>query len=186
MTADGASTPCGAALAALPGVPVRRLAAGDRAAVGRWRLRVVHPPGPPGGPGEGGAGDGTRNDRSLVVVAEALGRRCLLTGDAEARAERRVAGLLADGGAAGPYDVLKVAHHGSKTSTTPALLAAARPRLALVSAGPGNPYGHPAGEVVRRLVRAGARVLRTDRDGAVHLAWDDAGPLRIELPGSPR
>ena len=70
--------------------------------------------------------------------------------------------------------------------TTAELLAAARPRLAIVSAGVRNPYGHPAPAVLNRLERSGARVLRTDRDGAVELRWGARGPLRIYLPASPR
>lgn len=187
MAAAAAGSPCADSLAAIPGVVVRRLAAGDRAEVGRWRFAVLGPK-PGDGPVREAAG---RNDRSLVLFAEAGGRRCLLTGDAESRTERRVAARLGSAIAETdpnrrPCDVLKVAHHGSKTSTTPALLAAARPRLALISAGVRNPYGHPAPEVVARLERAGARVLRTDRSGAVHVSWQPGGPLRIELPASPR
>jgi competence protein ComEC len=68
-----------------------------------------------------------------------------------------------------------VAHHGSKGSTTPRFLAAASPRLALVSAGAGNPYGHPAEPVLRRLALRGTPLLRTDRDGMVRVTWRDEG-----------
>jgi competence protein ComEC len=66
-----------------------------------------------------------------------------------------------------PVRVLKVAHHGSKTSTSRELLDAWRPQLALISAGRGNAFGHPTREVLERLEGAGARVLRTDRDGEI-------------------
>lgn len=171
-------SPCGDALAASPGVRLRPLAAGDVREVGSWRFEVLHPE--RDGPRRGGD-----NDRSLVLAAEALGRRVLLTGDVEAAAEREVAARL---GAQGRvrFDLLKVAHHGSKTSTTLPLLAAVHPRIALVSAGPANPYGHPAAPVLARLERAGALVLRTDRQGEVRLSWERGGPLRLELPASPR
>ena len=65
-------------------------------------------------------------------------------------------------GAVRPADVLKVAHHGS-AHQAPELLAAVRPRVALVSAGADNDYGHPAATTLRDLRRAGAAVARTDR-----------------------
>jgi competence protein ComEC len=68
--------------------------------------------------------------------------------------------------------VVKVPHHGSRSSSRPALVARASPRLALISAGAGNAFGHPHLEVVERYRRAGALVLRTDRDGTVEVATD--------------
>jgi competence protein ComEC len=100
------------------------------------------------------------NDASTVVVARVGGVRFLLTGDAE-RAEE--AWLLAQGSSRLDVDVLKVAHHGSATSSTPAFLDAVSPRLALISVGAGNMYRHPSVDVVRSLAAAGAIVLRTDR-----------------------
>ncbi|HMB51671.1 MAG TPA: DNA internalization-related competence protein ComEC/Rec2, partial [Thermoanaerobaculia bacterium] len=151
--------------AAIPGRPsrLRRLAAGDEVAVGGWRFQVLHPPPSPPEPGRLLRLAQTRNDRSLVLAAEALGRRVLLTGDVEARAERL---LLREGAGELPAFALKVAHHGSKSSSGERFLAAVAPRVALVSAGRRNPYGHPAPVVVERLERAGAVVLRTDRMGA--------------------
>jgi competence protein ComEC len=64
-------------------------------------------------------------------------------------------------------DVLKVAHHGSATSSTPDFLDAVRPRVALVSVGAANSYGHPSAEVIRSLLERGAQVLRTDQLGTV-------------------
>jgi competence protein ComEC len=69
-------------------------------------------------------------------------------------------------------DVLKVGHHGSKNSTTPELLVAVQPRIGIISAGEGNLYGHPSPELLERLESAGVRILRTDRDGAVHVLTD--------------
>jgi competence protein ComEC len=63
-------------------------------------------------------------------------------------------------------DLLKVGHHGSKTSTTPRFLAAVEPRYAIVSAGHHNPYGHPKIEVLDRLQDAHIRTFRTDAIGA--------------------
>jgi competence protein ComEC len=68
--------------------------------------------------------------------------------------------------------VLKVPHHGSRSSSRPALVARAAPGLAVISAGARNAFGHPHPEVVERYRRAGALVLRTDRDGTVEVATD--------------
>jgi competence protein ComEC len=92
----------------------------------------------------------------------------LLTGDLERDSER----LLVTAGRIEPVDVLKVAHHGSRTSTSPAFLSAARPSLAVISSGAGNRYGHPSPQVVARLRAAGARVLRTDVHGGVIISTD--------------
>jgi competence protein ComEC len=159
----------------------RPLVPGDHLAVGRWRLEILHPP--PSGVLESRGKDPKGNDRSLVFVATAPGgRRVLLTGDIEAVAERR---LLSDPEALA-CDVLKVAHHGSQTSSTARFLAAARPRLALLSSGRDNPYHHPSPKVVRRLERAGVHVLRTDHHGRVRLLFREDGTMvttTIALPG---
>ena len=68
--------------------------------------------------------------------------------------------------------MLKVGHHGSITSSTPAFLDAVSPRIALVSVGVGNSYGHPSPQVMAGLVKRGAQVLRTDRLGTVVVATD--------------
>lgn len=119
------------------------------------------------------------NAASAVVRVRFGGIRLLLTGDAE-RAEEEW--LLRHAGDALPADVLKVGHHGSRTSTSEAFVAAVRPRIALVSVGGGNLYGHPAPEVMRRLSAAGATVLRTDQLGAVVLRTDGT-KLEVETAG---
>lgn len=70
-------------------------------------------------------------------------------------------------GLVGRVDVLKVGHHGSKNALTPELAAALSPRIALVSAGAGNRYGHPADKTLRELADAGAQIWRTDEAGDV-------------------
>ena len=91
-----------------------------------------------------------------------------MTGDLEADAERR----LVAGGLIEPADVLKVAHHGSRTSTTEGFLAAVRPSLAVISSGAGNRYGHPSPKVLARLRGTDTQVLRTDRGGGVIITTD--------------
>ena len=92
----------------------------------------------------------------------------LLAGDTGAATER----ALLESGADLRSDVLKAGHHGSAASTSSEFLAAVRPRFVLVSAGEGNAYGFPSREVLARCRKAGARVLRTDLDGAVEIRTD--------------
>jgi competence protein ComEC len=113
------------------------------------------------------------NDNSLVVRVAYAGRGVLFTGDLEEDGELELTrrGDLA-------VDVVKVAHHGSRTSSTEELIAATRARLAVVSCGRGNRFGFPAAEVVARWRAAGAEVLRTDERGAVTVVIDADGGLR--------
>ncbi len=110
------------------------------------------------------------NDASIVLLGTFEGRRFLLTGDAQADVEE----LMVERGL-GPVDLLKAGHHGSSSSTTGTLVAAARPMLAAVSVGARNDYGHPSREVITRLAAAGAMVLRTDEVGTVDVALGAAG-----------
>jgi competence protein ComEC len=161
---------------ALPNAPPDgRLATGDRLAVDDLHLRVLWPdPGKvPLEPPDGGRGI---NDVSVVLVGEVAGRRILLTGDVEDDVDPL---LVARG--LPPIDVLKVAHHGSKTASTPAFLDVVKPAVAIVSAGAGNPYGHPARSTLDRLASTGARVLRTDTDGSVEV---DIGASGVHIAAS--
>lgn len=165
---------CTGVLLDLPGTRLRLLAAGEEATVGRWRLRVLHP--------ESDERRGT-NERSLVIRAEVFGRSFLLTGDIESWAEFRLLSCCEEDVR---VDLLKVAHHGSKTSSTASFLDAARPRLALVSAGVRNIYHHPSETVLERFAERGIPLLRTDRDGMVLVRVEEDGHWRIETPGAPR
>lgn len=142
--------------------------------MGRWRLTALHP--------DADERRGT-NERSLVLRAEALGRSVLLTGDMESWAESRVLDCCARQARA---EILKVAHHGSKTSSTEPFLEAIRPHLALISAGVNNLYHHPSPVILDRFQVRGIRALRTDRDGMVLLRFREDGRTQIELPGAPR
>jgi len=111
-----------------------------------------------------------KNDDSLILQLHYGKRSILLPGDAEKSSEREV--LAENSEDALHSDVLKVGHHGSKNSTTPAFLAAVHPRVGVISVGDANPYGHPSPELLERLEAAGVRILRTDRNGAVHVLTD--------------
>ncbi|MEQ1354066.1 MAG: ComEC/Rec2 family competence protein, partial [Candidatus Acidiferrum sp.] len=111
-----------------------------------------------------------KNNDSLVLRLKYGERTLLLPGDAEKQVENT---LVAEDSAGELHaDVLKVGHHGSKNSTTEEFLRAVNPKIAIISAGEDNPYGHPAPDLLARLEASGARILRTDRDGAIHILTD--------------
>ncbi len=116
------------------------------------------------------AATSAKNNDSLVLRLRYGNRTMLLPGDAEKQVEREM--LSEDEAETLHSDVLKVGHHGSKNSTIPEFLAAVQPRFAIISAGEFNPYGHPHAELLERLGKTGAVILRTDRDGAVHVLTD--------------
>src|SRR6202030_1600697 len=109
------------------------------------------------------------NDNSLVVRISYGQRSILFVGDAEHQAEGTLLATARDRLRA---DVLKVGHHGSRTSSTPAFIAAVAPQEAVVSVGCRNRFGHPHPLTLSTLEAAGARLWRTDRDGAVVVTTD--------------
>jgi competence protein ComEC len=144
------------------GIARRALAAGDApiAPGGVWRVAVLHPPAAARGLGE--------NDASLVLLVRYGATRVLFTGDVEAAGEAllgRTAPMLA-------ATVMKVPHHGSRTSSTRALLARVRPGLAVALLGARNRFGFPAHEVRERYGALGAAWRQTDRAGEVVVASD--------------
>lgn len=115
---------------------------------------------------------GTRSDvnSNSVVLKVRYGEvAILLTGDAEPHTEKW---LLEEHPKALGAQVLKVAHHGGRHSTSKRFLEAVRPKVALISSGAGNDYGHPAPATLKRLGKTGAEVFRTDRDGTIRVSTD--------------
>jgi competence protein ComEC len=108
------------------------------------------------------------NDDSLVLRLEDGSIRFLLSGDIQKKVEQRLVAQHAEITA----DFLKVPHHGSKTSSTPDFVGAVAPKVAVVSAGEANPFGHPAPSTIERYTQAGVHLLRTDRDGIVTALTD--------------
>jgi competence protein ComEC len=145
------------ALAEDAGARPERIAAGAVIRSGQLRLQIVWPP-----PELLGTSDAGQNPNQLAVVAVARWRdfSMLLTADAEAET------VPLD---PGPIDVLKVAHHGSDDAGLDDLLDRTRPRLALISVGAGNPFGHPTPGTLATLARHHVPVLRTDLDGTIGL-----------------
>jgi competence protein ComEC len=109
------------------------------------------------------------NDDSMVMKVVYSRTSALLEGDAERATEQEIASQDVHA------DLLKVAHHGSATSTIPSFLAAVRPRYAVISVGTHNVYGHPRLDVLDRLGKAGVETYRTDLNGATSFYLNGAG-----------
>jgi competence protein ComEC len=116
------------------------------------------------------------NDNSLVVRIDHARRMILFAGDLEREGEEL---LHARQGRRLRADVVKVAHHGSATSSTPRFVAVTAPALAVISCGALNRFGFPAERVVARWQARGATVLRTDRAGAITLVIGRDGAMRV-------
>lgn len=157
--------------AARRGVPVVRAVAGERRRAGPLDWQVLWPPPDPAPTPDG------PNDASVTLLVRVAGLTLLLLGDLEPPAQRALLRTPA-GARLPPVDVLKVAHHGSAYQD-PELLRRAAPRVALLSVGRDNPYGHPAPSTLAALRARGAAVLRTDRDGAVAVVGGGGGELRV-------
>ncbi|WP_394385578.1 ComEC/Rec2 family competence protein, partial [Streptomyces cacaoi] len=154
-------------------------------AVGDAAVRdgAVHAGAPSDGSVAQGEEGGGANDASITLLVRTGGLTLFLPGDLEPEAQQ---GLLALWPGLKRVDVLKVAHHGSRYQDGE-LQRRLHPRIAFVSAGSDNPYGHPAPETVHRLQASGALVARTDRHGALALvARPHAAPTVVTERGSPR
>jgi competence protein ComEC len=158
------------------GPPRGRLSTGDRLTLDEIHFRVLWPDANavPREPPDGGTGI---NNVSIVLLGEVAGHRFLLAGDIE----EDIDPILLPRGLP-TVDLLKVAHHGSKTASTEPFLESVRPKVAVASAGTGNPYGHPAPSTIERLQAITKQTYRTDRDGSVEIVFD--GPsIRVHASG---
>jgi len=158
-------------------VPWRRAWAGDSWRVDGVDFRVLSPEPPAtseaaSGPRAPPLASVDPNDWSVVLRVDYGRFSALLMGDADAEIE---AGLLEEG----EVTLLKVGHHGSRTSTAAEFVQAVSPEYALISVGARNRYGHPDPVVLDRLERAGVRILRTDRDGTVGVVARRDGTVRV-------
>jgi competence protein ComEC len=150
------------------GVPLLPIRRGDVLRFGGVEVEVLWPP-------QASADAPSRNDDSAVLRVRFGRRTFLLAGDIERGAE---AALVAARDGLN-CDALKVAHHGSRTSSTEAFVNATRPRLAVISVGLDSPHGHPHAGVVERWRASGAEVLTTGERGTVTLSTD-GDDLRVE------
>lgn len=151
-------------------IPVQMARVGQRLKVDRWQMLVL---GPLPGEAAEAAARADINNGSVMMRADGCPggeARCLsvlLTGDAEAPVEQMLVRAVSQ--EVLNVDVLKAGHHGSKTSTTQALVTAADPELVVISVGADNTFGHPHPSVLQRL--SSLSVLRTDEAGSVRLWW---------------
>ncbi|WP_316740073.1 ComEC/Rec2 family competence protein [Streptomyces sp. MK7] len=152
------------------GIPLTHAAAGEERRIGGLSWQVLWPPPRPSPDPDG------PNDASVTLLVRSGGLRLLLLGDLEPPAQQQLLRSPVLARLVG-VDVLKVAHHGS-AHQDPDLIRVVAPRLALISCGAGNMYGHPAPSTVAALQAEGARVLRTDRDGSLAVTGAGAG-LRV-------
>jgi competence protein ComEC len=150
------------ARASASGAAIEQRRSGEELRLGDARVIVLHPPRPDW------ERQRVRNDDSVVLEIVYGDVALLLTGDIGEDVERAIVPRLEPA----RLRVLKVAHHGSRTSTSRELLEAWRPQIALISCGRGNPFGHPAPDVVARLEAIGARIYRTDLDGEITVDTD--------------
>lgn len=158
--------------------PLERCVAGQAWAWDGVRFEVLHP--------QRADYDDARlkpNALSCVLRVEASGRAALLAGDIEAPQEERLARLP---GAALRADLLLVPHHGSRTSSSPALLAAVQPGIALVQAGYRNRFGHPHPAVTQRYAAAGVRLVASPGCGAAWWTSTEPAALHCERARRPR
>ncbi|MFJ2947411.1 ComEC/Rec2 family competence protein [Streptomyces sp. NPDC087226] len=180
-------------LAAARHIPLTHAAAGEARRTGTLSWEVIWPPPAPPPAPAGPAAPPARavpttpptpttpaspppegpNDASVAILVRTAGLRLLLLGDLEPPSQRALARSPAARRLTG-VDVLKVAHHGSAYQD-PDLIRRAAPRLALISTGEGNTYGHPAPGTVAALRAGGATVLRTDREGAIAVLAGEGG-----------
>jgi len=116
------------------------------------------------------SGEGaTDNDKSVVGILKVNQKQVLFTGDAGMEVEQRLVWRkkIVDDRSSVVERILKVSHHGSKTGTSQELLAAFRPKVAVISVGKNNRYGHPSSEVIKRLEENGVEIWRTDEMGEI-------------------
>jgi competence protein ComEC len=157
------------------GIAVRHVRAGDRIPWGSVEITVLSPA------VAYSNASVPRNDDSVVLRMDYGKASALLEGDAETPSEQTMlaAGLVHHA------TLLKVAHHGSRTSTTQAFVDAAAPEDAVISVGRRNTFGHPRAEVIGRLAVEGAHVFRTDEFGLTSFLMTPDGAIREIVDGTP-
>lgn len=151
------------------GVPILTVARGDVLTFGEVKIEVLSPE-------KSDAADApSDNNHSIVLRLNFGARKILLTGDIEKETERE----LLNAPAFVQTDVIKVAHHGSLTSSTEEFVSAAGAKLAVISVGRESPFGHPRAEIIERWKQSGAQVMTTGENGTISISTDGQD-LRLE------
>lgn len=148
-------------------LPLREVTAGDSFSLGEVTFSVLGP-----------LTDDDINNLSMILRVDYRERSFLFTGDAEAEEEEQI---VAAHGALLDVDFLKVAHHGSASSSTEAFLAAVTPQVAVISASEDNSFGHPSLQTLERLELLGCMIFRTDRSGTLVFLCDGYTLTRYTL-----
>ena len=128
--------------------------------------------------------ENSTNNNALVIKLIYRDFKMLFTGDIEKIAEQKMVNLYKNTNIL-ESDILKVAHHGSKTSTTQEFLNLVNPKIALIGVGEDNRFGHPSNEVVNLLESINAKVYRTDQNGEISIVVNNQGKIKkvkCELP----
>lgn len=158
--------------AALAGIPVRRVSSGERVAEYSDVSVICISP-------IDDAIYSSDNSSSLVLLLQCGGFSMLITGDSDTGSERVYVTGLEEILAGEALNVLDVAHHGSKYSTSAELLTGICPQVAVISCGAVNPYGHPAEELMERLLQSGAEVYTTPDHGSVRIIYDGGDKYKL-------
>lgn len=153
-------------------MPVYVMRAGDVYEQGACRLTCL-------GPSEESGEEGDRNARSLILRLDYGSFQALFMGDADAPAELAAVRVMDACMQPETIELLKAAHHGSRDSTSAQFLAQVSPRIAVISAGEDNSYGHPHEETLTRLKEQGCDVYQTPECGAVTIHVSGSG-IRVE------
>jgi len=168
-------------------VEVRELVKGDRLRLGAVEVKVLWPKERGGEPlaWEGGDEDrqvlgmrsyqGDVNQMSLVLLGSFGKFDFLLTGDIGEKEERELVAELE------PVELLKIAHHGSRYSSSQGFIEKVRPEIGMISVSKKNRFGHPTQAVLDRLTEVGAKIMRTDKDGMVRIVVEGRGDYRVEV-----
>ena len=145
-------------------IPVAKLVKGSRITIDKdVSLHVVYPD-------KETRRSKIENNNSLVIILEAYNKKILFTGDTESSIEKE---LVSQG--IEPVDILKVAHHGSQSSSTEEFIAMLSPQISVISVGRNNSYNHPSEEVIQRLHNYNTEIYRTDTMGLIKVKIDKKG-----------
>ena len=128
--------------------------------------------------------DNLLNNNSIVAKLHYKSFSTLFTGDIEQIAEKEILKHYKDNSKLLNSTILKVAHHGSKTSSTQEFLEAVKPKISLIGVGENNKFGHPNDDVINRLENIGSKIYRTDKMGEISIFVDKKGKIRIATNNS--
>ncbi len=119
------------------------------------------------------------NNNSLVCKLVYLSFSCIFTGDIEEIAEKAILEKYKNSTQILKTDILKIAHHGSKTSSTEEFLETVKPKIALIGVGPNNNFGHPNKNVIERIKNNKIEIFRTDENGEICISTNGKGKIKI-------